>query len=94
MLHALFYVVFVALEMLEYLIIAVAIGSWLIAFDVVNLHNDLVRSIWRMLNALTEPVLRPIRRFVPNLGGVDISPIIALLAILFLRDLIVQYRLI
>ena len=91
MLHALFLVSDVALELLQYAIIATAIISWLVAFDVINLHNDFARSIWRFLNAVTEPVLRPIRSILPNLGGVDISPVIALLVILFLRDLIRQY---
>ena len=57
-----------------YIIIAGAIMSWLIAFNVVNPYNQFVRSIWQGLNALTEPVLRPIRRWMPDLGGIDISP--------------------
>ena len=93
MTHAIFLVLDVALELLQYAIIGTAIISWLVAFDVINLHNEFARSVWRFLNAVTEPVLRPIRRFMPNLGGVDVSPVIALLVILFLRDLIRQYGL-
>jgi YggT family protein len=57
-----------------YIVIASAVMSWLIAFNVVNPYNQFVRSIWQGLNALTEPVLRPIRRLMPDLGGIDISP--------------------
>jgi YggT family protein len=86
--HALVSVILLALELYTYVIVAVAILSWLIAFNVVNIHNDLVRSIWNALNALTEPALRPIRRFLPAMGGLDISPVILLLIIFFIRQLI------
>jgi YggT family protein len=79
------------LDLYTYVIIAVAIMSWLIAFNVINIYNDLVRSIWNFLNALTEPVLRPIRRLLPNLGGLDISPIIVLLIIFFIERVIQYY---
>ena len=84
-------VLLVALHLYWYVIIATAILSWLVGFNVVNYRNDLVRSIWAGLNALTEPVLRPIRRLLPNLGGIDISPIIALLGLLLLEDIIRMY---
>ncbi|WP_026605855.1 YggT family protein [Methylocapsa acidiphila] len=79
------------LRLYTYLIVASAILSWLVAFNVVNVRNDLVRSIWNALNALTEPVLRPIRQITPNLGGIDISPIILLLLIFLIQDIIWQY---
>ena len=63
-----------------YIIIAGAVMSWLIAFNVVNPYNQFVRSIWQGLNALTEPLLRPIRRWMPDLGGIDISPVVLILA--------------
>ncbi len=88
--HALVYVIYQALELYKWVIIVVAIMSWLIAFDVVNTRNDLVRSIWNALNALTEPALRPIRRFMPNLGGLDISPVILIFVILFIQQLMVD----
>ena len=56
-----------------YIIIASAVMSWLIAFNVINPYNQFVRSIWQGLNALTEPVLRPIRRWMPDLGGIVTS---------------------
>jgi YggT family protein len=53
--------------------------SWLIAFNVINTYNPFVRALWQALTAVTEPLLRPIRRMLPDLGGVDISPMILLL---------------
>ena len=78
-------IVIVALDLYKLVIIAAAVMSWLIAFNVVNIRNDFVRSIWSMLLALTEPVLRPIRRFLPNTGGIDISPIMLFLLILLIE---------
>ncbi len=69
-----------------YVLIASAILSWLIAFNVVNTHNRFVYLISDFLYRVTEPALRPIRRFVPLLGGVDISPVVLILLLIFLRD--------
>ena len=91
--RALLEVILIALQLYTYLIIASAILSWLVAFNVVNTRNDVVRSIWNFLDAVTEPALRPIRRILPNLGGVDISPIILILLIIFIQKLIVDYLL-
>ncbi len=71
-----------------YVIIASAIFSWLIAFNVVNTQNKFVYTVYDVLNRLTEPALAPIRRFIPNLGGLDISPVILLLALIFLQNFI------
>ena len=89
--RALLEVILIALQLYTYLIVASAILSWLVAFNVVNTRNDFVRSIWNFLDAVTEPVLRPIRNILPNLGGVDISPIILILLIIFIQNLIVDY---
>ncbi|WP_237477319.1 YggT family protein [Lichenibacterium dinghuense] len=89
--RALLEIVLLVLNWYSYLIIAMAILSWLVAFDVINFRNDIVRSIWRFLEAVTEPALRPIRRVLPNLGGIDVSPVILLLIILFVQKLIVEY---
>jgi YggT family protein len=59
--------------------------SWLIAFNVVNPHNNVVRAIGEALYRLTEPALRPIRSFMPNLGGLDISPVILIIILLFIE---------
>lgn len=84
-------VILLVLQLYTWLIIASAILSWLIAFNVVNTRNDVVRAVWDFLSRVTEPVLRPIRRFLPNLGGIDVSPIILLLLIFFLERVIQLY---
>jgi len=89
--RALLNVILLALQLYTYLIVASAILSWLVAFNVVNTRNNFVRSIWNFLDAVTEPVLRPIRNILPNLGGVDISPIILILLIIFIQNLIIDY---
>jgi YggT family protein len=72
-----------------FILILSAIMSWLIAFDVVNLRNNLVRSIMYALDALTNPVLAPIRRFVPSLGGLDISFLVLFILIQLVRSVII-----
>ena len=89
--RALLDVILLALNLYTWLISAAAILSWLVAFNVVNTRNDVVRSIGRFLEAVTEPALRPIRRLLPNLGGIDVSPIILLLIIFFIERLIIYY---
>jgi YggT family protein len=84
-------VLLVVLQLYTYVIIAAVILSWLVAFNVVNRYNDVVRSIWNFVTALTEPLLRPIRGTVPNLGGIDISPLILLLLIFLLQRIIEEY---
>jgi len=79
------------LEIYSWVIIAAAILSWLVAFGVINVRNQFIRVVVDLLYRLTEPVLRPMRRMLPNLGGVDISPIVVLLLIFFVRHLIVEY---
>ena len=71
-----------------YIVIAMAILSWLIAFNVVNTRNPVVRMIAELLYRLTEPALRPIRNLLPNMGGIVISPIILFLIILFIQSVI------
>jgi len=73
------------LSILVIVIFVSVVLSWLIAFNVVNPHNQLVNAIWRFTSALTEPLLRPIRRFVPPLGGMDLSPLILLLVVYFIQ---------
>lgn len=68
-----------------------AVTSWLIAFNIINTHHRVVGAIVDLLYRLTEPVLRPLRRVIPNLGGLDISPIVVLFAIWFIQDVIGRY---
>ena len=70
-----------------YVIIASAVMSWLIAFNVINTRNQFVYSFSQAVNSLTEPVYRRIRQFLPPLGGLDLSPVIIILGLMFLRDL-------
>jgi YggT family protein len=72
-------------------LIAWAVLSWLLAFNIVNTRHPLVNAIAEFLYRITEPVLRPIRRVLPNLGGIDISPIIAWLIILFIMRVILPF---
>jgi YggT family protein len=71
-----------------WILIASAVLSWLVVFNVVNTRNQIVNSIGDFLYRVTEPVLRPIRSIMPNLGGIDISPVILIIGLLFLRQLI------
>lgn len=77
----------VILNLYQFVVIAMVVMSWLIGFNVINRHNQIVDMIWRTLLAVTEPVLRPIRRMMPPLGGLDLSPLILLLAIFFLQSM-------
>ncbi|WP_034852896.1 YggT family protein [Inquilinus limosus] len=81
----LFRIIDIVLQMYVWVVIAAAILSWLVAFNVVNARNQVVYQIGNALYRLTEPALRPIRRFLPNLGGIDISPVVLLLIIYFLQ---------
>jgi YggT family protein len=74
-----FFILGSLLGLLIWAIIISAILSWLVAFDVINLRNRFVYNVTRFLDAVTAPVLRPFRRIIPSLGGVDISPIIVIL---------------
>ena len=76
------------IDLYIWVVIASAILSWLIAFNVVNTSNRFVYSVAEMLYRLTEPALRPIRSIMPNLGGIDISPVILILFLLFIRDVV------
>ncbi len=71
-----------------WVIIFGAIMSWLLMFGVVNGHNPFVRSIWQAMQAVTEPLLGPIRRLLPNLGSVDISPVVLCFGCIFVRDVL------
>ena len=76
-----------------YIVIAGVVMSWLISFNVINLYNPVVRTIWDALGAVTEPLLRPIRRLVqrilPDLRGIDVSPIFLLLGCMFVQSVII-----
>jgi len=85
MIFALLQVILTILEIVKWVFIIMIIMSWLINFNIINTRNQFVEAVWRIVNQVTEPILRPIRRFVPPLGGLDLSPIIVFLVILFLQ---------
>jgi YggT family protein len=89
--RALIEVIQIVLELYVYLLIASAILSWLIAFNVVNTRNQFVAAVAEFLYRITEPLLAPIRSVMPNLGGLDISPIILILIIYFIQRVITLY---
>ncbi len=72
-----------------WIVIIGAVLSWLIAFNVINVHNQFVSTIYTGIDRLMEPMLRPIRRIMPDLGGIDISPLVLILALIFLRDVVI-----
>ena len=74
------------LDLYWWVIIVAVIASWLVGFGIVNSYNPIARNILRALHALTEPVFGPVRRIIPALGGLDISPLIVLLLLTFLRN--------
>lgn len=79
------------LDIYFWIIIAMVVMSWLVAFNVVNPTNTIVRQIRYALHRLTEPLLGPIRRFLPDLGGIDISPVILLILLWFVQNLVITY---
>jgi YggT family protein len=84
-------IVLLVLQIYIWMLIAAAVLSWLVAFNVVNTRNPVVHMVGDFLYRLTEPLLRPIRNMMPNLGGIDVSPVILILLILLLENVIVRY---
>ena len=89
--RALFLVIDLALQLYIWLLIAAAVLSWLVAFGVVNTRSPVVAAVGDFLYRVTEPALRPIRNRLPNLGGIDVSPVILILIIIFIRYVIALY---
>jgi len=77
------------LRVVSWIIIAQAILSWLVAFNVINTHNDFVRTVWDALGRMTEPLYRPIRRILPDFGALDLSPVVVLLIIYILSNIVI-----
>jgi YggT family protein len=89
--YAFLHLVSTVISIYIWLLIAQAVLSWLVAFGIVNRYNRVVATIGDFLWRVTEPLLRPIRRVIPDLGGIDISPVILILLLWFLRDLMFEY---
>jgi YggT family protein len=88
LLVSVFQVIDLLLQVLIYIIIAQAILSWLVAFNVINTYNNFVRSFVNALDRITAPLYRPIRRLLPDFGGIDFSPLVVLLLIMVVRILL------
>ena len=89
--RALFIVIYEALELYKWLVIAWVVMSWLIAFNVINTRNQFAQRVAEFLFRITEPALRPIQRIMPNLGSIDISPVVLFFVIYFLQLVIQLY---
>ena len=76
------------LNIVWWIFLIMIIMSWLISFNVINTRNQFVNGLWRVLNQITEPILKPIRRIIPSVGGLDLSPLIVFVIIFFLQNLI------
>ena len=89
--NSLITLILTVIQLYIWVLIASAVLSWLVAFNVVNTSNRMVYSIGEFLYRITEPALRPIRRVVPLVGGFDISPIVLILLLIFARNLVFEY---
>ena len=88
MMNPFLWLILTIIDLYIWVLIAAAVMSWLIAFNVVNSNNSTVRMIWDFLYRITEPLLGPIRAMLPGLGGIDISPVILIIGLLFLKQLL------
>lgn len=86
--NALILLIDMILTIAFWIILIHVIMSWLINFNVINVRQPLVHQIWTGLNRLTEPVYRPIRRMLPDLGGIDLAPMIVIIALYFIQNLV------
>ena len=89
--RSILYVILLVLDLYIWLLIAAAVLSWLVAFNVVNSRNQFVAMLGDFIYRVTEPVLRPIRNMLPSLGGIDVSPVVVILIIILIKDVIVRY---
>jgi YggT family protein len=84
-------IILLVLDLYIWLLIAAAVLSWLVAFNVINTRNQFVAMVGDFLYRITEPLLRPIRNILPSLGGLDLSPVVLILIIILIKDVIVRY---
>lgn len=80
----------VLLDLLKWVVIISVIISWLVAFGIINTYNDFARSVMQFLNAVTEPMLRPFRAIIPPINGVDLSPLLLILFIIFVQWVVIR----
>ena len=79
------------LNFYSYVLLAAAVTSWLLAFNVVNLHNEAVRTVWNVLTNLTEPLLSRVRNYIPSFGNIDMSFLVVYLGVLLIHEEIYRY---
>lgn len=82
----------ILLNVVWWIIVVQAIMSWLIAFNVINTHNDFVRQIWGTLDRMTEPLYRPIRKILPDFGGLDLSPLVVLVGLAIIERVLLEIQ--
>jgi YggT family protein len=88
MLISIVQILYILLSIIWWVIVIQAVMSWLIAFNVINTHNDFVRSVWQALDRITEPLYRPIRKILPDFGALDLSPLVVLLVLYILQTVV------
>lgn len=91
--HSLAWLISTVVSLYIFFVIAWVVLSWLVNFNVVNRHNQFVRMVGDFLHGVTAPALRPIQRVVPYIGGIDISPLILIILLHFIRNLILEFLL-
>ncbi|UPT62715.1 MAG: YggT family protein [Hyphomonadaceae bacterium JAD_PAG50586_4] len=91
MINILYQLIHTVLGLLVVVLIVHVVLSWLFAFDIVSRRNELISGIWRFTSAITEPMLRPLRRLIPPIAGVDLSVLVLLLIIMLVRDSVLPW---
>jgi YggT family protein len=81
----------ILLNVLWWILIVQIVMSWLIAFNVINTHNDFVAQLWNVLDRITEPLYRPFRRIIPDFGGLDLTPMLVLILLVILQGPVISY---
>ena len=89
--QSIIWLIYTVIQLYIYVLVAMVIMSWLLAFNVINFNNQFVRQVHYVIMQLTEPVLKPIRRILPDLGGVDLSPMVLILGLIFAQNLLIEY---
>jgi YggT family protein len=87
---SIFQILLLILDIAQFIIIAHIIMSWLINFQVLNLRQPVIASVWQGLNGLLEPIYSQVRRFLPNIGGLDLAPLVVLIAVYALRIILMN----
>lgn len=89
--RAILEIILLVLDLYWWVLIAMIVLSWLISFNVINTRNQFVATVLRIVTALTDPLLKPIRRYIPSVGGLDLSPIVLFIGLYFVRRVIILY---